>query len=260
MVEKGLISREDAVARIDPAQLDQLLHPMIDPTAEWEVAARGLNASPGAACGAIVLDADAAEQRGKAGESVILVRWETTPDDIHGLIQAAGILTAHGGMTSHAAVVARGMGKPCVAGCEGLSIDLDARTITVGDQTLPEGDAAHDRRRHRSGDRRRGAARSARGERRPRDDPRLGRRAPDAEGARERGHARGRREGARVRRAGHRPLPHRAHVHGGGPAAGGARDDPGRRTRRAGARRSTSCSRCSRGTSRGSSRRWRGCR
>jgi pyruvate,orthophosphate dikinase len=140
MVEEGLISREDAVARIDPAQLDQLLHPMIDPTAEWEIATKGLNASPGAACGAIVLDADTAEQRGKAGESVILVRWETTPDDIHGLIQAAGILTAHGGMTSHAAVVARGMGKPCVAGCEGLSIDIDARTITVGGQTLSEGD------------------------------------------------------------------------------------------------------------------------
>ena len=140
MAEEGLISREDAVARIDPAQLDQLLHPMIDPAAEWEVATKGLNASPGAACGAIVLDADAAEQRGKAGESVILVRWETTPDDIHGLIQAAGILTAHGGMTSHAAVVARGMGKPCVAGCEGLSIDLDAHTITVGAVTLSEGD------------------------------------------------------------------------------------------------------------------------
>src|SRR5438034_4475925 len=122
MVEEGLISREEAIARIDPAQLDQLLHPMLDPTADWNVAAKGLNASPGAACGQIVLDADRAEQRGTAGESVILVRWETTPDDIHGLIQAAGILTAHGGMTSHAAVVARGMGKPCVAGCEGLSI------------------------------------------------------------------------------------------------------------------------------------------
>jgi pyruvate,orthophosphate dikinase len=140
MVDEGLISREDAVARIDPAQLDQLLHPMIDPAAEWEVATKGLNASPGAACGAIVLDADTAEERGKAGEAVILVRWETTPDDIHGLIQAAGILTAHGGMTSHAAVVARGMGKPCVAGCEGLSIDIDARTITVGGRTLSEGD------------------------------------------------------------------------------------------------------------------------
>src|SRR5712691_10058987 len=140
MVEEGVISREEAVARIVPGQLDQLLHPMLDPQAEFEVAAKGLNASPGAASGEIVFDADTAEARGRAGESVILVRWETTPDDIHGLIQAAGILTAHGGMTSHAAVVARGMGKPCVAGCEGLSIDIDARTITVGEKTLSEGD------------------------------------------------------------------------------------------------------------------------
>ena len=140
MVDEELITREEAVARIDPQQLDQLLHPMLDPTAEWEVAAKGLNASPGAACGKIVLDADTAEQRGKAGEKVVLVRWETTPDDIHGLIHAAGILTAHGGMTSHAAVVARGMGKPCVAGCEAVSIDIDARTITVAGRTLQEGD------------------------------------------------------------------------------------------------------------------------
>ena len=141
MAEEGLISREEAVARIDPGQLDQLLHPRIDPSAELEVAAQGLNASPGAACGSIVLDADLAEERGLAGESVILVRWETTPDDIHGLIQASGILTAHGGMTSHAAVVARGMGKPCVAGCEGLTIDLEARTLSVGGHPLAEGDA-----------------------------------------------------------------------------------------------------------------------
>jgi pyruvate, orthophosphate dikinase len=140
MVEEGLISREDAVARIDPAQLDQLLHPMLDPTAKWEVAAKGLNASPGAASGKIVLDADTAEQRGKGGEDVILVRWETTPDDIHGLVQAKGVLTAHGGMTSHAAVVARGMGKPCVAGCEALSIDASAHTISLGGTTLNEGD------------------------------------------------------------------------------------------------------------------------
>ena len=140
MVDEGLISRDEAVARIDPAQLDQLLHPMIDPTADVEVATRGLNASPGAASGAIVLDADTAEERGRGGESVILVRWETTPDDIHGLIEAAGILTAHGGMTSHAAVVARGMGKPCVAGCEGLSIDMKARTVTIAGIELREGD------------------------------------------------------------------------------------------------------------------------
>jgi len=140
MVDEGLISREEAVARIDPGQLDQLLHPMIDPKAEVEVAAHGLNASPGAACGAIVLDADTAAERGKGGESVILVRWETTPDDIHGLIEAAGVLTAHGGMTSHAAVVARGMGKPCVAGCDALSIDVEAKTVDIAGHALREGD------------------------------------------------------------------------------------------------------------------------
>jgi pyruvate,orthophosphate dikinase len=140
MTAEGLIEREEAVARIDPTQLDQLLHPRLDPDAEFEVAAQGLNASPGAACGKIVLDADSAEERGKAGEPVILVRWETTPDDIHGLIQAKGVLTAHGGMTSHAAVVARGMGKPCVAGCEGLDIDTGARTIRIGGHELSEGD------------------------------------------------------------------------------------------------------------------------
>ena len=140
MTDEGLISREEAVVRIDPGQLDQLLHPMIDPDAQLDVVATGLNASPGAASGAIVLDADLAEERGRAGEDVLLVRWETTPDDIHGLIQARGVLTAHGGMTSHAAVVARGMGKPCVAGCESLSIDLKARTITIGDHELAEGD------------------------------------------------------------------------------------------------------------------------
>ena len=140
MVDEGLISREEAVARIDPAQVDQLLHPMIDPRAEVEVAAHGLNASPGAASGAIVLDADTAAERGKGGESVILVRWETTPDDIHGLIEAAGVLTAHGGMTSHAAVVARGMGKPCVAGCDALSIDVEAKTVDIAGHALREGD------------------------------------------------------------------------------------------------------------------------
>jgi pyruvate,orthophosphate dikinase len=140
MTDEGLISREEAVARIDPGQLDQLLHPMIDPDAQLDVVATGLNASPGAASGAIVLDADLAEERGRAGEDVLLVRWETTPDDIHGLIHACGVLTAHGGMTSHAAVVARGMGKPCVAGCESLSIDTEARTIRIGDLELAEGD------------------------------------------------------------------------------------------------------------------------
>lgn len=140
MVSEELLSREEAVARIDPGQLDQLLHPMIDLDADYEVAAKGLNASPGAATGKIVLDADRAEEQGKAGEAVLLVRTETTPDDIHGIIEARGILTARGGMTSHAAVVARGMGKPCVSGCEALTIDLAARRIRVGEHELAEGD------------------------------------------------------------------------------------------------------------------------
>ena len=140
MVDEGLITREDAVARIDPGQLDQLLHPMIDPKAEFEIAATGLNASPGAASGKVVFDADTAAERGDGGEDVILVRWETTPDDIHGMIAARGILTAHGGMTSHAAVVARGMGTPCVAGCEVLSVDAGAKTAELNGHRLTEDD------------------------------------------------------------------------------------------------------------------------
>jgi pyruvate,orthophosphate dikinase len=137
MVDEGLISREEAVNRIDPGQLDQLLHPMIDPEARLEVAAKGLNASPGAASGGIVFDADTAVERAKSGP-VVLVRFETTPDDIHGMIASQGILTVHGGMTSHAAVVARGMGKPCVAGCEGLTIERGSATIAG--RALSEGD------------------------------------------------------------------------------------------------------------------------
>jgi pyruvate,orthophosphate dikinase len=140
MVEEGLITRDEAVARIDPGQLEQLLHPMIDPHATYEVAAIGLNASPGAACGKIVFDAAAAEQRGSAGESVILVRWETTPDDYYGMRHAKGILTAHGGLTSHAAVVARGEGLPCVTGCESLELDQRAGLAWIGGHELREGD------------------------------------------------------------------------------------------------------------------------
>jgi len=139
MVEEGLITREEAVQRIEPGSLDQLLHPMIDPKATLEIVARGLNASPGAASGGIVFDADTAVERAKSGP-VILVRWETTPDDIHGMIAAEGILTVHGGMTSHAAVVARGMGKPCVAGCEELNLDAKSGTARIGGHELHEGD------------------------------------------------------------------------------------------------------------------------
>ena len=190
MVDEGLISREEAVARIDPGQLDQLLHPRIDPNATIEVATRGLNASPGAASGAIVLDADTAEERGKAGEDVILVRWETTPDDYHGMRLSKGILTAHGGMTSHAAVVARGEGKPCVAGCER---PLHRRRRRDGHDRRPRalgGRRDHDRRRDGRGHHRPGPARAAGHRRELRHGPRVGGRPSQAEGTSERGHAR----------------------------------------------------------------------
>jgi pyruvate,orthophosphate dikinase len=139
MVDEGLISREDAVLRIDPAALDQLLHPMVDPVAAVPVAATGVAASPGAAVGAVVFDPDVAVER-SAREPVILVRFDTTPDDIHGLAAAKGILTAHGGMASHAAVVARGMGKPCVAGCAELRIDEEHGVCAIGGVEVHEGD------------------------------------------------------------------------------------------------------------------------
>lgn len=141
MVNEGLISREEAVLRIDPAQLDQLLHPVIDSTQELRVVATGLPASPGAASGVVVFTADeAVEYVEKNKGAVILVREETVPDDIHGMDVAKGILTARGGMTSHAAVVARGMGKPCVAGCEALVIDEERRQLRIGKEIVKEGD------------------------------------------------------------------------------------------------------------------------
>jgi pyruvate,orthophosphate dikinase len=140
LVAEGVIDRAEALQRIEPAQLDQLLHPTIDAGAKGEPLTVGLNASPGAAVGGVVLDEATAQSRAHAGEAVVLVRWETTPDDIAGVVAAQGILTAHGGMTSHAAVVARGMGKPCVAGASSIAIDMDARTVTIGGQVFAEGD------------------------------------------------------------------------------------------------------------------------
>ncbi|USQ75263.1 pyruvate, phosphate dikinase [Ornithinimicrobium cryptoxanthini] len=140
LVDEGKITREQALRRIEAGQLDQLLHPAIDPEHGQKPITKGLNASPGAAVGEIVFDSATAEARGKAGEAVILVRWETTPDDIAGTIAAQGVLTAHGGMTSHAAVVARGMGKPCVAGASAAKIDAAAKQVTIGDTVLHEGD------------------------------------------------------------------------------------------------------------------------
>jgi pyruvate,orthophosphate dikinase len=139
MVSEGLISKEEAVLRVEPASLDQLLHPVIDPKAKVNVIAKGLPASPGAASGKVVFTADEAVKQAKK-DKVILVRPETTPDDIHGMDAAKGILTARGGMTSHAAVVARGMGKPCVAGAESIRVDLKAKKFSVDKVTVKEGD------------------------------------------------------------------------------------------------------------------------
>lgn len=140
MVNEGLITEEEAILRIQPDMLAQLLHPRLDPQAKVEVLAQGLPASPGAASGKIVFDADRAESKAKLGEKVILVREETKPDDIHGFFASQGILTSRGGKTSHAAVVARSMGKPCVSGCEAIVIDHLAKEAVISGVTLREGD------------------------------------------------------------------------------------------------------------------------
>ena len=140
MASEGLITREEAILRVDPMALDQLLHPTLDPDAPRDVIAKGLPASPGAASGAVVFDADTAEKRKAAGDKVILVRVETSPEDIHGMHAAEGILTARGGMTSHAAVVARGMGRPCVSGAGSLSISAKDKVMKVAGREIREGD------------------------------------------------------------------------------------------------------------------------
>ncbi|HSB52698.1 MAG TPA: pyruvate, phosphate dikinase, partial [Gemmatimonadales bacterium] len=140
MVDEGLISEEEAVARIPPNDLNQLLHPTIDAHSQLDLLTTGLPASPGAACGTAVFDADRAEKLGRAGQAVILVRRETSPEDFHGMVVAKAILTARGGMTSHAAVVARGMGKPCVAGAQELSVDEKANRFAVNGRSIAEGD------------------------------------------------------------------------------------------------------------------------
>ncbi len=140
MTEEGLIDQREAVLRIQPSQLDQLLHPQFDPKAKYTALAKGLNASPGSAVGAVYFTADDAESAAQAGEKVILVRPETSPDDLHGMIAAEGILTSRGGLVSHAAVVARGMGKPAICGAEAVKIDLKAKTFTAGGTTVAQGD------------------------------------------------------------------------------------------------------------------------
>jgi pyruvate, orthophosphate dikinase len=140
MVDEKLISEEEAVARIPPNDLNQLLHPAIDPHSQLDLLTTGLPASPGAACGTVVFDADRAEKLGRGGQPVILVRRETSPEDFHGMVMAKAVLTARGGMTSHAAVVARGMGKPCVAGAQALEVDEKAGRFAVNGRQIAEGD------------------------------------------------------------------------------------------------------------------------
>jgi len=140
MEKEGLIDKETAVMRIEPKKLDELLHKRIDPDAEVDLLAMGLDASPGAASGTVIFNSDEAAERGDAGEKVILVRTETSPEDIHGMAAAQGILTSRGGMTSHAAVVARGMGKPAVAGCEDINVDYEKEEFTVDGRTIKKGE------------------------------------------------------------------------------------------------------------------------
>ena len=140
MAREGLIDQSEAVRRVNPSSLDQLLHPTLDPKAPRTLLAKGLPASPGAASGAVVFTADEAESRAQKGEAIILVRIETSPEDIHGMHAARGILTTRGGMTSHAAVVARGMGRPCVAGAGGISVDYGAQTLSAGGKTVRAGE------------------------------------------------------------------------------------------------------------------------
>ncbi|MDE2581964.1 MAG: pyruvate, phosphate dikinase [Rhodospirillales bacterium] len=140
MAREGLINEQEAVRRVNPAALDQLLHPTLDPKAPRSLLAKGLPASPGAASGVVVFSADEAESRAQKGEAVILVRIETSPEDIHGMHAARGIVTTRGGMTSHAAVVARGMGRPCVAGAGGITVDYNAQTLRSGGRTVQAGE------------------------------------------------------------------------------------------------------------------------
>ncbi len=140
LVAEGVIDRREALLRVEPEQVARLLHRTVDPSSRTDAIARGLPASPGAACGVAVFDADRAEEIAADGRKVILIRPETTPDDIHGIVASEGVLTSRGGMTCHAAIVARGMGKPCVVGCREITIDLEGRSFSVGDTVVREGD------------------------------------------------------------------------------------------------------------------------
>ena len=235
LANEGLIIEEGGGDAVDPASLDQLLHPTIDPDAKRDVIATGLPASPGAASGEIVFSSDEAAKLQADGRKVILVRIETSPEDIHGMHAAEGILTTRGGMTSHAAVVARGMGKPCVSGGGTIRVDYGRGTMSIGGRTFKTGDVITIDGSHRPGARRPHADDRAGAVRRVRHADGLGRRGPQDRRARQRRHAGGCAHRDQVRRRRHRPVPHRAHVLRGDAHPRGARDDP--RRGRAGAPR-----------------------
>ena len=276
MTDEGLIDVDEATRRVSGAQLAQLMFPRFDDKAERTLIAKGMNASPGAAVGKVVFDSDTAVEWAERGEDVILVRKETNPDDLRGMVAAKGILTSRGGKTSHAAVVARGMGRTCVCGAEALDVNVEKKRAKVRKgETAARGRRDLHRRHHRRGLRRRrprgrliGGALLRGRPRRPRagrrglrgrhgDGPR--RRQAPAPGPGQRRHPRGRGPGPSVRRRGDRALPDRAHVPRRTPPA---RGEPHRRGRRGGAGGGAraSCSRSSARTSSRSSRRWTDCR
>ncbi len=229
MAGESLITRDEALLRVDPASLDQMLHPMLDPGAPKELIASGLAASPGSACGEVVFTADEAERAAAQGRAVILVRLETSPEDIHGMHAAKGILTVRGGMTSHAAVVARGMGRPCVTGAGSIKIDAERGVMMAGGVTISRGEMitidGAEGRVYRG----QGADNSSGNDAGVRAADELGGCAQTAEGARQCGHAGRLRDGEAVRRRRRRPVPHRAHVFRRGAHHCRARNDPGRR-------------------------------
>ena len=259
MAHEGLIDKAEAVMRVNPSSLDQLLHPTLDPKAPRTLFGKGLPASPGAASGSVVFSADEAESRAGKGEAVILVRVETSPEDIHGMHAAQGILTTRGGMTSHAAVVARGMGRPCVAGAGGISVDYNTSALGRR-QDGARGRDHHPRRRHRRSLRRPGRHDRADRVRRFRHPDGMGRHLSPHGRARQCGNPAGRRNRAQVRRRRHRPVPHRAYVLQPGAHPRGPADDHAHMTKPAAAPPWRACCRSSAKISGSSSPSWRRCR
>ena len=261
MAREGLIDEAEAVMRVNPSSLDQLLHPMLDPKAPRTLLGQGPARQPRRGVAASWCSPPTKPRcRAAKGEAVILVRIETSPEDIHGMHAAQGILTTRGGMTSHAAVVARGMGRPCVAGAGGISVDYNSQMLAAGGKIRPRRRDDHPRRRDRRGLRRLRRHDRAGDVGRFRHADGVGRQAPPHGRARQRRNAAGRRNRAQVRRRGHRPVPHRAHVLRPGAHPRGAADDHLEQRGRAAAPRWPVCCRSSARISASCSPSWPGCR